>query len=171
MNKATDRKNRYSKLRKSPLDGGLIVLLLAEFIVVVAILLAGILGSTAHAEDRLQQPLELAYSDTSFSERFEDPFNDVFLDEHELNDAWMGMSVQTIDGKDAGYISDAILDVNGIIETVVITPNEDSELGYAIAVGANFVILEAAHVTVDMTLNTLAAQQRADDYFETVLLD
>ena len=121
MNKVTNRKNRYSKFNKTPLDGGLIVLLFAEFLVVVAILLAGILGSTAHAEDRLQSSMVLAYSNVSFDQRHIDPFGDVFLDEHELNDAWMGMSVQTIDGKNAGYISDAILDVDGVVETVVVT--------------------------------------------------
>ncbi|MEM8539737.1 MAG: PRC-barrel domain-containing protein [Pseudomonadota bacterium] len=172
MKNAAQNKNRNSIFNKMSLDGGFIALLAGEVVVAIAILLAGVFGNTAQAaEYNTQLPIVLAYSDTSFGERHGDPFGDVFLDEHELNDAWMGMDVQTIDGKKAGYITDAILDENGVIDVVIVTPTEDSELRQAIVVGANFVILEAAHVTVDMTLNTLAAQQNADEFFETALLD
>ena len=81
------------------------------------------------------------------------------------------MDVFTIDGKNAGYITDAILDEEGVVDVVIVTPTDDSELRQAVVVGANFVILEATSVTVDMTLNTLAAQQYADEFFETALLD
>ena len=159
-------------MSKTPLDGGFIALLAAEFVVAIAILLAGLWGTTAQAaEAHTQAPMVLAYSDAGFVERHGDPFGDVFLDEHELNDAWMGMEVLTADDKIVGYITDAILDVNGDVDVVVVTPTEDSELRQAVVVGANFVILEAKSVTVDMTLNTLAAQQNADEFFETALLD
>ena len=172
MKNTAKSKIQRSRISKTPLDGGLIALLAAEFIVAIAILLAGVLGTTAQAaEHDAQLPIVLAYSDTSFVERHGDPFGDVFLDEHELNDAWMGMDVVTIDGKNAGYITDAILDENGVVDVVIVTPTDDSELRQAVVVGANFVILEATSVTVDMTLNTLAAQQYADEFFETALLD
>lgn len=176
MKNTAQNKNRNSILNKISLDGGFVALLAGELVVAIAILLAGVFCNTAQAaEYDTQLPVVLAYSDTDFVERhgdaFGDPFGDVFLDEHEMNDAWMGMDVKTIDGKDAGYITDAILDENGVIDVVVVTPNDDSELRQAIVVGANFVILETAHVTVDMTLNTLAAQQNADEFFETALLD
>ena len=172
MKNTAQHKNWYSKLTNTPLDGGFLALLAAEFVVVVAILLAGMYGSTAQAADNdLNLPIVLAYSDADFEQRHGDPFGDIFIDEHELNDAWMGMNVTTIDGKDAGYITDAILDENGIIDVVVVTPSDDSELREAIVVAANFVMLKATSVTVDMTLNTLAAQQNADEFFETALLD
>lgn len=172
MKNTAQNKTRNSIFNKISLDGGFVALLAAEFVVAIAILLAGMLGNTAQAaEFDTSEPLILAYSDTSFTERHGDPFGDVFLDEHELNDAWMGMNVLTADGKNAGYITDAILDEDGLIDVVVITPSEGSELREAIVVGANFVILEANSVKVDMTLNTLAAQQNADAFFETALLD
>ncbi len=172
MENTAQSKNRNSFFNKISLDGGFIALLAAEFVVAIAILLAGVWGTTAQAADNNAEfPMLLAYSDNSFSERHGDPFGDVFLDEHELNDAWMGMDVQTADGKTVGYITDAILDEDGIIDVVVVTPAENSELRHAVVVGANFVILETSSVTVDMTLNTLAAQQNAEEFFETALLD
>lgn len=172
MKNTAQNTNRNSILNKISLDGGFVALLAAEFVVAIAILIAGVYGTTAQAaETDNQVPYILAYSDTSFAERHGDPFGDVFLDEHELNDAWMGMDVLTADGKTAGYITDAILDEDGIIDVVVVTPSENSELRQAVVVGANFVILEAHSVIVDMTLNTLAAQQNADEFFETALLD
>ena len=172
MENTAKNNTQQSRFSKTPLDGGLLALLAAEFIVAIAILLAGALGTTAQAaEYNAQSSIVLAYSDASFGERHSDPFGDVFLDEHELNDAWMGMDVFTADGKNAGYITDAILDENGVVEVVIVTPSDDSELRQAVVVGANFVILEAASVTVDMTLNTLAAQQNADEFLETALLD
>lgn len=174
MKNTAQHKNQNSIFNKISLDGGFVALLAAEFVVALAILLAGMFGSTAQAaEYDAQLPIVLAYSDTSFVERHGDPFGDVFLDEHEheLNDAWMGMNVRTADGKDVGYITDAILDENGVIDVVVVTPTDESELRQAMVVGANFVILEATSVTVDMTLNTLAAQQNAEEFFETALLD
>lgn len=172
MKNTAHSKNKRSLLSRTPLDGGFVALLAAEFVVAIAILIAGVYGNTAQAaEIDNQVPYVLAYSDTSFVERHGDPFGDVFLDEHELNDAWMGMDALTADGKLAGYITDAILDEDGIIDVVVVTPTGDSELRQAVVVSANFVILEANSVTVDMTLNTLAAQQNADEFFETALLD
>ncbi len=167
------KENSYNDYKdKAPLRKGIVAIVVAEIIVAAAIFLVVLMGVKSHAGDQFEQSVAVtAYSDAGFMERFGDPFGDVFMEEHPLNDAWMGMSVQTIDGKNAGYISDAILDVDGTVDLVIVTPSAESELREAIVVGSEYVILGEVAVTVDMTMNTLASQLNAEKFLETAQLD
>lgn len=67
--------------------------------------------------------VEAAYASTNgtFDERFAPFTNDAAGEwEHELNDAWLGMTVLSADGATLGYVVDAVIDGNGDLDQLVL---------------------------------------------------
>ncbi|MBO6815607.1 MAG: PRC-barrel domain-containing protein [Rhizobiaceae bacterium] len=74
--------------------------------------------------------------------------------EHELNDAWLGMSAYSSDGRYVGYIEDAILDENGYVtELVVGTP----EGNIAVQLEAKYAELQEDRVNLAITGSEFAS--------------
>lgn len=73
-------------------------------------------------------------------------------EDHELNDAWMGMTVVSADGVIVGYVTDAFIDEDGSLDEIVIAP-ADEEDGFStpVYVPAQYAELgaEAVHVSLD----------------------
>lgn len=146
-------------------------------VIVVAALINAVFGAVAaHAFDGQPQgkgarlgmdaiAMELAYAPPA-PERFEafQPFLDemTFEDEgHPMNDALMGMSVTTADGKTAGYVTDAYVNEDGTIDEIVVTLGDEGATGFvqAVYVPSRYVLLGEMTVTVDMTLSVLVTQE------------
>ncbi|MFZ2099151.1 MAG: hypothetical protein WAU86_01140 [Oricola sp.] len=112
----------------------------------------------------------LAYAEP-LPERFGDVMDGVFAqedDEHELNDAWMGMSVISKDGVMLGYISDASIDEDGMIDEIIVTPaGEDSPLFSSVALPLRYAELERDDVAISLTATqavaTLVPVETLDD--------
>lgn len=139
---------------------------ISELLVLAMVVVFAIASTSAHAAELdTRADFVLAYADPG-DRAIADPFGDVFMDEHELNDAWMGMEVRTIDGDIAGYISDAILDEDGTIATVFVSPGSAGQLRHEIALAPEYVILDDLYVTVDMTMNTLLSQKTSAEYIK-----
>lgn len=120
--------------------------------------------SAASADD-----LSNAYAvegDTTYAETFDE----AMIEEHPLNDAWMGMSVKTADGEIAGYVSDAVMAPNGEIETLFITPGGEGRLNEEIVIDARNVQLNEWNVTTSYTLRALASLQTPEEYLQTASL-
>ena len=125
--------------------------------------IAGSLG-VAQADD-----LSNAYAVEGQS-AYTENFDDVMIEEHPLNDAWMGMTVKTADGQVAGYVSDAVLAPNGDIETLFITPGGEGRLNEEIVIDARNAQLNDWNVTTSYTLRALAALQTPEEYLKTASL-
>ena len=98
----------------------------------LAILLSIMVAApTAFAQDVSEEQarmeaLSYAPEGSKLDERFSQfQFNTEEYAEHELNDSWLGMPAYSNDGKLIGYIEDALLDINGIVEEIIVGLNED----------------------------------------------
>jgi sporulation protein YlmC with PRC-barrel domain len=108
----------------------------------------------------------LAYADP-MPERFGGMSDEVYTDsgEHELNDAWLGMSVVTQDGVNIGYVTDAFLDAFGNIEEIVVAPAENGQsMRTAVYVPARFAKLGLQAVDLTLTVEGVATLEPATDY-------
>ncbi|MEM5501500.1 PRC-barrel domain-containing protein [Ahrensia kielensis] len=101
---------------------------------------------------------------------YSESFDEAMIEEHPLNDAWMGMTVETADGQVAGYVSDAVMAPNGDIETLFITPGGEGRLNEEIVIDARNVQLNDWNVTTSYTLRALASLQTPDEYLQTASL-
>ena len=78
-------------------------------------------------------------------------FNDTqpeFDEEHELNDAWLGLSAYSRDGAYIGYIDDAILDDEGNVVEIVVSPPQG---GTAVQLQIEYATLKEDRVTLKLT--------------------
>ncbi len=141
------------------------MMVVAECVAVMAIFWLVLGAVAAHASEPgaadQRAPRLLAYAAPT-PERF----GEVFVshaavtaapatDGHPLNDAWMGMTVVTADGRIAGYVSDAFLHPDGSIADIVVTPADAAELAHPVYVPARFALLEAGHVSVGLSMMAL----------------
>lgn len=69
-------------------------------------------------------------------------------DEHELNDAWLGISVYSSEGKYVGYVEDAMLEANGAVKELVIGTPEGNT---AVQLSSEYAELEGDKVNLEIT--------------------
>lgn len=180
-NKAAMTANKFSKLNaevsKQELDKrmftdlkiakianpatGMVALVKAAL--VSSVFVAGSI-SLANADD-----LSNAYAVEGES-AYSESFDEAMIEEHPLNDAWMGMTVKTADNQVAGYVSDAVMAPNGEIETLFVTPGGEGRLNEEIVIDARNVQLNDWNVTTSYTLRALASLQTPDEYLQTASL-
>ncbi|TCD15302.1 PRC-barrel domain-containing protein [Oricola cellulosilytica] len=120
-----------------------------------------------------QAPYVMAYADPS-PERFDGRFGgsaapeqEYFSheEEHELNDAWLGMTVVSQEGVNIGYVTDAFLDEQGLVESLVVIPGDSNAiLGEPVYVPARFAKLGNTAVNLTLTVGALATLEIANEY-------
>lgn len=135
----------------------------AQALLVATVMAAGSI-SGAQADDLSSG--YAAETDAAYSESFDA----AMIEEHPLNDAWMGMTVKTADGEVAGYVSDAVMAANGEIDTLFITPGGEGGLNEEIVIDARNVQLNDWNVTTSLTLRALAGLQTSEEFLQTASL-
>jgi hypothetical protein len=108
----------------------------------------------------------LAYADPS-PERFGDGLDEIFpeIDEHELNDAWMGMTVVSQEGTVIGYVTDAFIDETGdLLELIVMPGGDDPKLVEPVFVPARFAKLKSSAVDLTLTREAILTLEPAMEY-------
>ncbi|MCI5074319.1 PRC-barrel domain-containing protein [Oricola sp.] len=105
---------------------------------------------------QFEQSYQVAYADFN-TERFGGILDDVYPqeEEHELNDAWMGMQVLSADGVVLGYVSDAFVNEDGSIDELVIEPEGGDSPLYAPV----YLPIRYAALTPDFVSLSLGATQ------------
>ncbi|WP_075995329.1 PRC-barrel domain-containing protein [Salaquimonas pukyongi] len=138
---------------------------LAAAIVIASTMTAGAFSAaeTAAASEYalFDKPIALAYAPQSapLDNRFEQ-FED-FEEEHELNDAWLGMPVHSAEGELVGFVEDAYLDENGDVEELLVGLSDQN---YAVYIDAKNTSLTESEVAVSLSSNAIAGLERAEDY-------
>ena len=133
--------------------------------IVIAASLSGVLAASGTAQAGeyalFNKPIALAYAPEAkaLDNRFEQ-FED-FEEEHELNDAWLGMPVHSADGELIGFVEDAYLDANGNVEELLVSLSDHN---YAVYVDAAKTELTDSEVAVALPASTIAGLERAEDY-------
>lgn len=116
--------------------------------------------SIANATDLSEQQAKmeaLSYApEGSFNdERFgQFNFETEAYEEHELNDAWLGMPVHSSNGKLIGFINDAIIDENGFVNQVIIGLNEQQTI---VEINAKYAELTNEKVQLELSTQQVAA--------------
>ena len=133
--------------------------------IVIAASLSGVFAASGTAQAGeyalFNKPIALAYAPESNAmgnqfEQFED-----FEEEHERNDAWLGMPVHSADGELIGFVEDAYLDANGNVEELLVSLSDHN---YAVYVDAAKTELTDSEVAVALPASTIAGLERAEDY-------
>lgn len=83
--------------------------------------------------------------------------------DHELNDAWMGMTAISADGVVLGYITDAFVNPDGSIDEIVIAPAGNGVLATAVYVPADAALLTAQDVKIALDARAVAMLEPATD--------
>lgn len=83
-------------------------------------------------------------------------------EEHELNDAWLGMPVKSKDGKLVGTVAYAFLDDNGDVSELLVELSASS-LNYAVYVDGDKSELGESAVSVSMSKRQIAALEREEE--------
>jgi len=131
---------------------------------VAALILASSASIQAHAGTfkLFGSPIEMAYAPqpAPLDQRFEQ-FENNEEEMHEMNDAWLGMPVHGADGKLAGFVVDAYLDMDGeISELLVSLPDH----GYAVYVDGIDVELQETKVSVALSSIAIANLEREEAF-------
>lgn len=133
--------------------------------IVIAASLSGVFAAPGAAKAGeyalFNKPIALAYAPESNAtgnqfEQFED-----FEEEHELNDAWLGMPVHSEEGELIGFVEDAYLDANGDVEELLVSLSDHN---YAVYVDAGKTELTESEVSVALPESAIAGLERAEDY-------
>lgn len=97
-----------------------------------------------------------SYQQESFPlfERF-----DLTQEEHELNDAWLGMFVKSNNGDVVGSVAYAFLDADGNISELLVELSA-SQLQYAVFVDGNNAQLNELDVTLNLIVSQIANLER-----------
>ena len=133
--------------------------------IVIAASLSGVFAASGTAQAGeyalFNKPIAIAYAPEAkaLDNRFEQ-FED-FEEEHELNDAWLGMPVHSADGELIGFVEDAYLDANGNVEELLVSLSDHN---YAVYVDAAKTELTDSEVAVALPASTIAGLERAEDY-------
>ena len=115
-----------------------------------------------HAEENTFNPLSnlMSYApeQSNENERFKQFNFDSEIanydDEHELNDAWLGISAYSNEGEYVGYIEDAILDHQGnVVELIIGSP----ESNVSVQLEMKYAELEEDRVNLNLTENEFAS--------------
>ena len=133
--------------------------------IVIAASLSGVLAASGTAQAGeyalFNKPIALAYAPEAkaLDNRFEQ-FED-FEEEHELNDAWLGMPVHSAEGELIGFVEDAYLDANGDVEELLVSLSDQN---YAVYIDAGKTELTESEVAVALPASTIAGLERAEDF-------
>lgn len=142
-----------------------------------AIAIAALVGTGSSAAMQLntaaeKSPRVLSYADP-MPERFGafDMFDSGYSDgayagdiDHELNDAWMGMTVVSADGVIVGYVTDAFINADGSLDEIVIAPSgEKTGPSTSVYVPAKFAELGTQNVHVSLDARIIAQLEPATD--------
>ena len=133
--------------------------------IVIAASLSGVFAASGTAQAGeyalFNKPIALAYAPEAkaLDNRFEQ-FED-FEEEHELNDAWLGMPVHSDEGKLIGFVEDAYLDENGDVEELLVSLSDQN---YAVYIDAGKTELTESEVAVALPASTIAGLERAEDF-------
>lgn len=144
---------------------------------VAGALLAGLAASgTAHAMELNAETGDTRYL-TAYAEPAPERFGALLRDEispapelyfpegeHELNDAWLGMSVISEEGVNVGYVIDAYIDEDGMLDELVLMPADAETLAEPVFVPARFARLGNTAVQLDLTVAALETLEIAADY-------
>lgn len=125
-------------------------------------------SETIAAEGFQDEPNYLmAYADPSNGNtRSSYPFGDFEIEEeHELNDAWLGLPVISNDGKTVGFVIDAEIDDTGMIRNLTVDLVHE---GYPVFVEGSQAFLFDDSVAIDHSANVVAELERASDYVFTL---
>jgi PRC-barrel domain. len=96
----------------------------------------------------------LAYADP-MQGRFGPPSGEKAVgSDHELNDAWLGMTVKASNGEVLGYVVDAVLDNEGEVTDIVVTSGPKSSV--EIFIPAELATLAADGVTLALSKQDVA---------------
>lgn len=109
--------------------------------------------------------IELAYAPQALMQ--DDRFNQFDESEeelHEMNDAWLGMPVHSADGKLAGFVEDAYLDVNGDVSELLVSLTDRN---YAVYVDSKYAELTDINVSVSLSDAALANLERENGFVVT----
>ncbi|MCB1422108.1 MAG: PRC-barrel domain-containing protein [Nitratireductor sp.] len=133
--------------------------------IVIAASLSGVFAASGTAQAGeyalFNKPIALAYAPEAkaLDNRFEQ-FED-FEEEHELNDAWLGMPVHSAEGELIGFVEDAYLDANGDVEELLVSLSDQN---YAVYIDAGKTELTESEVAVALPASTIAGLERAEDF-------
>lgn len=143
--------------------------LFLSVIAATAIAFAALAGAGSSSAMQLnaaaeKSPRVLAYAEPT-PERFGAFENDYAGDaDHELNDAWMGMTVESADGIIVGYVTDAFINEDGSLDEIVIAPSgEENGPSMPVYVPAQFAELGANAVHVSLDARVIAQLEPATD--------
>lgn len=103
--------------------------------ILAAIVAAGALFAAAAPASAFQlepaagaaSPTVLAYADP-MQGRFGPSVEEEGSHDHELNDAWLGMTVEANNGDILGYVVDALVDANGDITDIIVASDPNSSV-------------------------------------------
>lgn len=84
---------------------------------------------------------------------------DLTQEEHELNDAWLGMFVKSNNGDVVGSVAYAFLDADGNISELLVELSA-SQLQYAVFVDGNNAQLNELDVTLNLSVSQIANLER-----------
>lgn len=111
------------------------------------------------ADKPAQPEAVMAYADPNFAARFGNAPDVQESADHELNDAWLGMTVVATNGEKLGYVIDAIIGVDGQVTDLVITDDPNSEI--EVFVPARLATLTDTNVNIALSSNDVAALRTA----------
>lgn len=131
-----------------------------------ALALGGVLAATQMAsafqlesEFGSKPEAVMAYADPNFDARFGNTPETRESADHELNDAWLGMTVKSENGDNLGYVVDALIGPDGEVTDLVITDDPNSEV--EIFVPARLATLTDTEVNLALDANDVAALRSA----------
>lgn len=138
------------------------------FLIIAACLAA--FGNVAKAQESTSGNINkigftLGYADPDYDQEFGNDKASLFSkfdltqEEHELNDAWLGMPVKSSQGKLVGTVAYAFVDADGEINELLVELGA-SKLGYAVYIEGNTAILTDIEVLIDLNATQIANLER-----------
>lgn len=124
------------------------------------------MSSVVNAENNVNNISYISsFADPKFSDFFENEKSALFQkfdfteEEHEMNDAWLGMFVKSSNGTIVGTIAYAFLDTDGEINELLVELSA-SNLNYAVFVDVDKVRLNELDVKIDLSASQIAKLER-----------
>lgn len=94
---------------------------------IIAISTQGAAAFDIKSQTQAEPAAVMAYA-APMEERFGPSVETEHSADHELNDAWLGMSVRASNGEMLGYVIDALVGPNGEITDIVVASGPDSDV-------------------------------------------
>lgn len=132
----------------------------------IALTCVATLSSAVKADEIVQKTSHASsYAQPAFNNNFEDNKSalferfDLMQEEHELNDAWLGMFVKARNGTIVGSVAHAFLDADGEVSELLVELSA-SQLEYAVFVEVNKAQLNELDVTLNLSASQIANLER-----------